>query len=172
MATAYRHVGEFDVGKEDWTQFVECLAHFFAANQITDKSRMKALLLSLIGLTTFKLLQNLITPEKLENKSYKQLVEMMKQHHSLTPSEIVQYYWFNSLFHKEGESGAMYLADLQALAEFCHYGASLEDMLCDRLVCRIEDPLVQNAPHIQESCRYGPCHGNGSQECRVLAGFC
>ena len=27
--------------------------------------------------------------------------------------------------------------------EFCNYGASLEDMLRDRLVCGIEDPPVQ-----------------------------
>ena len=44
---------------------------------------------------------------------------------------------------QKGESVAKYLAELRALAEFCNYGASLEDMLHDRLVCGIEDPPVQ-----------------------------
>ena len=103
---------EFDVGKEVWTQYVERVAHFFTANQITDKSKMKTLLLSLISPTVFKLTRNLISLEKLANKAYEQLVEAMKQHHSPTPSEIVQHYWFSSHFCKEGESVTRYLAEL------------------------------------------------------------
>ena len=89
MATLFRNVGEFDGGRKDWTQYAERLAHFFTANQITDQDRMKALLPTMIGLMTFKLLRNIISPEKPEDKTYKQLVEAIKRHHNLMPSESV-----------------------------------------------------------------------------------
>ena len=67
----------------------------------------------------------------------------MKRHHNPTPSEIVQRYRFNSRFRKGGESVVQYIAELRALAEFCNYDTSLDDILHDRLFCGIEDPPVQ-----------------------------
>ena len=37
----------------------------------------------------------------------------------------------------------MYVSELRALAEFCKYGAVLDYMLCDRLVCGINDKHIQ-----------------------------
>ena len=37
----------------------------------------------------------------------------------------------------------MFLSELPALAEFCNFGPSLDDMLRDRLVCGVEDPPIQ-----------------------------
>lgn len=63
---------------------------------------MQALLLTMIGPTPFKLLSNLISPDKPEDKTYDELMEAMKRHHKLTPSEIVQRYRFNSHFRLLG----------------------------------------------------------------------
>ena len=93
-------------------QYADRLTHFFTANQITNQDRKKALLLTMIGPTAFKLLRSLISPAKPDAKSYEQLVEAIKSHHNPTPGEIVQCYRFNSCFHKESESIAKYLAKL------------------------------------------------------------
>ena len=111
MATLFGNIGEFDVGREDWMQYAKRLAHFFTAKQIADQDRMKVLLLTMIGLTVFKLLQKIISLEKPEDKTYKQLVEAMKCHNQ-TPSEIVQRDQFNNHFSKEGELIVRYLAEL------------------------------------------------------------
>lgn len=162
-------MSEFDVGREDWTQYAEHLAHFFTANQIIDQDRMKVLLLAMIGPTAFKLLRNTISPEKPEDKTFEQLVEAMKCHHNPTPSEIVQRYRFNSRFRKEGETIARYLAELRALAEFCNYGASghvaRSTGVRNRRSSCPKTSLSRRASDIQESGRYRPCNGNGSQEC-------
>ena len=42
-----------------------------------------------------------------------------------------------------GESVASYLARLRALAKYCNFGGSLEDMIRDRLVCGINDDAIQ-----------------------------
>ncbi len=44
-----------------------------------------------------------------------------------------------SLPQQPGEKVAAYVAELRALAEFCNFGATLEDMLRDRLVCGAND---------------------------------
>ena len=67
----------------------------------------------------------------------------MKNHYTPTPSEIVQCFRFNSRFRRLGESVSTYVAELQALAEFCNFGDTLSLMIRDRLVCGINDENTQ-----------------------------
>ena len=67
----------------------------------------------------------------------------MKAHREPRPSVIVQRYQFNSRQRLPSESMAEYVSALRKLAKFCNYGASLDDMLCDRFVCGIAHPTVQ-----------------------------
>lgn len=41
MAALIGPVGEFDAGKEDWTQYAEHLSHFCETNLIVDEERKK-----------------------------------------------------------------------------------------------------------------------------------
>jgi len=77
------------------------------------------------------------------DKTFAQLIEVLKNHYNPKPLEIIQRFYFNSRVRKPGKSIATYLAELQALAEHCHFEASLEDMLRDRLVVGINDPILQ-----------------------------
>ena len=63
-------IGEYCAATEDWPQYIECLELFLIANKVTDEEMKRATLLSVIGLHTFKLLRNLLTPEKPGDKSY------------------------------------------------------------------------------------------------------
>ena len=49
-------VEEFGGAKEDWSQYVERLGHFFAANGIDDKGRMGAVFLFIVGASTYRIL--------------------------------------------------------------------------------------------------------------------
>ena len=143
MAALFGTVSEFEEGKEEWTQYVERLEHFFAANGIEDANKKRSVFLSVIGPSSYKLLRNLVAPAKPGEKTLDELVRAMTQHHSPTPSEIVQRYKFHSRFRKPEESVATFVAELRSLAEYCNFGTTLNDMLRDRLVCGI------NADHIQ-----------------------
>ena len=48
---------------------------------------------------------------------------------------------FNSCNRQTGETIAAYVAALRQLIEFCNFGAWLDDMLSDRLVCGINDDV-------------------------------
>ena len=137
----------FDPRTEDWTRYVERVNAFFVANDLTgqDKAvKRQATLLILIGPTAYQQLTDLVAPAKPDEKTFAQLTEILANHYSPLPSEVVQRYRFNSRMRAPGESVATYVAELRRLAEFCNYGDSLKKKLRDRLVVGV------NHEHIQE----------------------
>ena len=136
MATGavFGKIEEFSSNNEDWPNYVERLNHFFKANSITTNEQKQSVFLSVIGPSTYKLLRSLVSPEKPGDKPFKDLVKKLTDHFNPTPSEIVQHFKFHGRFRQPEESIAAYVAELRALAEFCNFGATLEDMLRDQLV--------------------------------------
>ncbi|KAL9982685.1 hypothetical protein ACROYT_G004758 [Oculina patagonica] len=59
------------------------------------------------------------------------------------PSAIVQRFKFNTRTQQPGETIAMFLAELRHLTEHCEFGATLDEMLRDRLVCGVHDIRIQ-----------------------------
>ena len=143
MSTLLGKIDEYDGKKEDWAQYVERVDHFFAANGITDADKKKSALLAVIGPATYTLVRNLVSPAKPGEKSYDELVRVLKDHFNPTPSETIQRARVNSRFRKPGETVATLVSELRSLAEFCNFGTSLEDLLRDRLICGINNRKIQ-----------------------------
>ena len=80
--------------------------------------------------------------QKPTEKTYEELVAVMKAHHCPNPSVIVQRFRFHNRFRHPGESISAYIAELRALSEYCNF-TELEDMLRDRLVCGMNDEAIQ-----------------------------
>ena len=106
---------------------------------------MRAILLSVCGPSTYRLMRNLCTPSKPTEKSYSELVKLVTDYFNPTQSVIVQRFRFNSRYCKPGESIATFVAELCRLTEFCSFGGALAEMLRDRLVREIGDPAFRNA---------------------------
>ncbi|KAG7459264.1 hypothetical protein JOB18_021102 [Solea senegalensis] len=92
-------------------------------------------------------MRNLVSPAKPGDKSFDELVKLLKDHYNHKPSEIVQRYRFNSRARKPGESVMEYVAVLRKLAQDCNYGERLSEMLRDRLVCGISDDRIESRCH-------------------------
>ena len=137
-----RQVQEFDSAKEDWPQYVEQLGQFFIANDITG-AKKQAVFLVAMGPTTFKVLQSLIAPAKPEEKSYEDLVKALTEYFKPTLSDTVQRFKFHGRIRQLDESVAAYVVELRSIAEHCNFGASLQAMLRDQLVCGINNKAVQ-----------------------------
>ncbi|KAJ7995727.1 hypothetical protein DPEC_G00247590 [Dallia pectoralis] len=81
-----RHFG----GKEQsWEEYCEILEQFFEANGIDDGEKQSAILISVVGPATYKLIRKLVSPDKPNSKTYAQLKTLMKEHFNPKPSEIV-----------------------------------------------------------------------------------
>eukprot|EP00795_Rhopilema_esculentum_P009037 gene9037-16680_t len=63
MAQVLGQVGPYCEGKEGWACYVERLEQFFIANDITEASKKRDVLLSGIGPSTYSVLRNLMTPD-------------------------------------------------------------------------------------------------------------
>ena len=99
--------------------------------------------MSIVGAETYQLMRNLTAPAKPTEKSFDQLVKLVKEFHNPAPSVILQRFKFASQQQKSGESVATYLSELRRLSEHCKYGQTLDEMLRDRIACGIADSRLQ-----------------------------
>ena len=136
-------VAPFEPSKEEWCEYSERLAHYFVANDIVSVEKMRAILLTVVGPATYRLLKTLASPKKLNELRFADLVDLASKHYNPKPSPIVKRFEFNSRTQKEGESIAVYVAELRKIAEYCEYGGVLNEMLRDRLVCGTSNKGIQ-----------------------------
>ena len=142
MAT-YGQIKEFDDAKEEWSQYVERLGHYFLSNDIDDADKRKAIFLSVCGRKIYKLMCDLLSPAKPGDKSFQELSDLVRNHLQPKPSEIVQRYKFHSCFRQADQSVSDHVAHLRNLSTDCNFGATLEPMLRDRLVCGVNNDRIQ-----------------------------
>ncbi|KAJ8049023.1 hypothetical protein HOLleu_01569 [Holothuria leucospilota] len=89
---------------ETWTEYIERMEHFFDANEISENEKRKAVLLSSVGPKTYKLMKTLLSPATPRDKTFTELVKLVKEHECPKPSPIVQRFKFNSRKQKKGET--------------------------------------------------------------------
>ena len=143
MAT-HGAMSEFNPGgKESWSTYTERLEHYFAANGVTEAAQKRAILLTVCGATTYRLIKSLTDTESFKTTTYEGFTKLVMDYYEPTPSPIVQRYKFNSRSRAPNESIAAYIAALRELAEHCKYGTSLPEMLRDRLVCGVNHEGIQ-----------------------------
>ena len=85
--------------------------------------------------------QSLSAPTKPEKVEYDAIVQLVVKYHNPETSATVQRFKFHSRCRQPGETVCTYTAELRYIAE--HKFNDLESMLCDRLVCGIQDPGIQ-----------------------------
>ena len=117
------------------------------ANNITDSTKKRSILLTVCGDQTFKLLRSLVPDGKLDadDISFDSLVGLLKSHYKKKQSVVVHRFNFNTRARKPSESIADYIAALRELAMNCNFGSKerLEEMLRDRLVCGVNHQGIQ-----------------------------
>ena len=77
------------ISSESWTSYSERLGYYFTANDITDETKKKSILLLCSGAATYDILKNLLQPTCLNDKSYDELVKVLSNYFNPKPSTIV-----------------------------------------------------------------------------------
>ena len=132
----------FDPTETNWTSYIERLDYSFAANDIPE-DRKKSTSLAVCGSTTFELTKSLVQPDTLADMSFTDILKALKNHYALELSPIIQRFKFNSRQPLPGESIPAYIAAFRVLGEHCKFGATVNDMILDRLVCGVNDRAIQ-----------------------------
>ena len=84
-----------------------------------------------------------MSPDKVTDVSFADIVDKAKAHFNPKPSPIVKRYEFIGGARGENEMISTYVAGLWKIAKHREYGTVLSDMLRDRLVWGIMDKMVQ-----------------------------
>ena len=143
MAVAFSKVNAFNPSQDEWPLYVERLEHVFVVNGITDGAKKRAVFLSVIWASNYKLLSSLVAPAKRGVKEHLALVDKLTEHFTPAPSVIMERYKFHTRFRKSGESVEAFVSELHSLAKFCSFGDTLETMLRDCIICEINDAVIQ-----------------------------
>ncbi|XP_072037280.1 uncharacterized protein [Amphiura filiformis] len=141
---AQRALGDipiFNKTAEDFETYAERLEHYFAANGITENK--KSHLITHVDHETFKLLKTQVAPDKIEDKTYTQLKQVLVEHFNPKPAIIAERFEFWQHDQKGGESVNDFAAELKRLSYKCEFGNFLNEALRDRLVCGLRDIHTQ-----------------------------
>ena len=79
MAVAIGAMEPFSVGTTDWSTYYDRVEQYFAANNVAE-DRQVATFLTLIGGLTYKLLADLVSPDKPKAKTLKELSDALAAH--------------------------------------------------------------------------------------------
>ena len=81
-------VGEYDNTREDWLSYTERLQQYFAANDVRNAEKQRAIFLNTVGASTYQLIKSQLAPSKPAERSFNELVKLVRDHHQ-PPSESV-----------------------------------------------------------------------------------
>lgn len=128
----------FTLHKDDWETFIAQLEMYFIAKDIK-KDKQIAHLLTQVDTETFQLITELVSPAKLIDKTYDDIVKVMKEHVNPKPSELMERCNFHVARQEVSESVADYAARLKKLALKCEFKDYLSTALRDQLVLGLKN---------------------------------
>ena len=136
-------LSEFESNEEDWQSYTERIKQYFAANEITAPAKQRAVLLTVCGRSTYRMIKNITAPSQPSEKTFDEIATLMSEHYNPKPTVTVQRCIFNGRTRKQGETVAEFVAELKKISEFCDFGDRLDEMLRDCVVCGINQERWQ-----------------------------
>ena len=102
----------FNMEKESWSSYTERLKFYFNGHKVTAADKKCSILLSVCGAITFKTLKNLVHPQKLTDKSFKDLV-------GEASSKLKFRYKLFTACQRSSECIPTFVSRLQSLGQYC-----------------------------------------------------
>ena len=86
-------INEFKLKEESVAAYLKQMELFFAGSKITEADKLVTMFLSVVGTNTYTLLRGLVAPGKPKDKSFLQLVEVLKKHYEPTRIVIIERFY-------------------------------------------------------------------------------
>ena len=78
---SHGHIGEFNNQVEDWRSYTERLQNYFLANDIKAEAKQRAILLSVCGPRTYKLIRSLLSLQEPKDVTLADIIKQMTDHY-------------------------------------------------------------------------------------------
>ena len=102
---------EFCPKSKSLTAYIERIEIFFTANDISSQKKVPVFL-SAVGGTTYGLLRNLLAWTIPKDKSFNEIVKVLKAHFEPKPVDIAECFHFHHCDKAPAETTAVYVAEL------------------------------------------------------------
>ncbi|XP_048487398.1 uncharacterized protein LOC119693538 [Plutella xylostella] len=128
----------FDHQSQDWDTYRNRLSQWLIANEInvdSDKAGVKrrAILLSALTESTYKLASDLALPKKLEELTFEEIISLLDKHFTPKRCGFAERFNFYAATQALNEGHSQWAARLRGLAAHCGFN-NLEESLLDRFV--------------------------------------
>ncbi|XP_052751504.1 uncharacterized protein K02A2.6-like [Galleria mellonella] len=111
----------YDELHESFGSYIQRLNNYINLKGVTSPVTKLQIFLNCIGAKYYQVLKNINAPDTLENKTYEQLVEILKNHIAPEPGEVAQQHKFCLRIQNENESIANYVAGLKEIGGKCNF---------------------------------------------------
>lgn len=129
----------------DFDSFVARLEYVCESNSIRDESKRKTILISKICDDTHRRILNACKPVRLEDKSYKELLQLIKKYAAVASTPvIVDRREFYTAKQKDKEDITAWAVRVQHLSDKCKFLGDLDAILTDRFISGLYNSDVQN----------------------------
>ena len=108
-----------------------------------NQTKCKATLLSTIGEKTYRILEDLCTPQQPSEKCLEEITQLLLEHFKPKHLVVAESFKFYSAKQEEGESISNFLVCLKHLASTCEFGSFLKRALRDKFVCGLKDDKIK-----------------------------
>ena len=142
MAHLTQRPDEFKPEVESWSAYVERMELLFEAHGVGDDKKVPVLLSS-VGATTYGLVRNLVQPEKPREKTFAQIVTILKDYYEPKPLVIAERFRYRKCVQKSNQTATEYAAELRQLATNCDFGDRLDEALRDGFVSGVSSEACQ-----------------------------
>lgn len=121
---------QFDPAHESITTYVEQAELFFRAKKMQDEEKVR-MFLTVMGEKSLSLVRNHFSPDSPSEKSFGEIVNVLKSSFKLNPQLIVKRFCFSGRQQAADETVAEFAAELRTLSEHCEFKTYLDDALIE-----------------------------------------
>ncbi|CAG9132662.1 unnamed protein product [Plutella xylostella] len=133
----------FDLTSKKWSAYVRRVEQFITLNEIKTELKV-ATLVTVVGTATYELMCDLCAPKTPEEKSFKELIDIVGSHLEPQRSDIAERHMFRHRRQSNGESLSDYLQALKHLASTCNFKDTLEENLRDQFVSGLASDVMRS----------------------------
>lgn len=135
-------MSEFNPYDEEISSYLLRLKHYFKANDVKEEKQV-SILITVIGPKILSVLSDILSPKKVDDKSFKELSDILIGHYSPKRLVVAERYLFYSRCQKPTETISEFVVAIKHLASTCEFSSFLLDALRDKLISGINNENIR-----------------------------
>lgn len=130
----YASMEPFVAENDEWPLYHERLENYFIVMDISDAARKRAILLSCMGATTYKIVRDMVSPALPSAKSYDDICAVLALYYSPQVVVLKERKNFYATIKQNNETCAQWLARVRHMAALCKFGTGNDSVVLDKFI--------------------------------------